>query len=104
MHSRTLKWRASVAFVMSIAVCAAGSSTSATADSVSQPNYVNQMPAPADYHVYSVQELAGMFERPKAIPQLIKNLQIVWDKRLLAQPEFFDNAILSRVFNAAKVA
>jgi hypothetical protein len=41
--------------------------------------------------------------RPRSIPQLSKNLQIVWSQRLLAQRAFFDATILSRVFNGAKV-
>jgi hypothetical protein len=66
-------------------------------------NYFNQVPAPLDYHLYTAQELAGLFERPRSVAQLIHNLQIVWARNLLAQPLFFDETNLTKVFNATKV-
>ena len=71
-----------------------------SAESLSAPqsrNLPNHLTAPADYHVYTTGEMIGLFRRPESPSELLHNLQIAWDRGLLAQPAFYDDANLKKV-------
>jgi hypothetical protein len=54
-------------------------------------------------HVYSSEELSTLISPPISISDLLENLKVAWDKRLLVQPEFWPKAALLRFFNAGKL-
>jgi hypothetical protein len=51
----------------------------------------------------SVSDLQTMFEQPRNLRELLKNLKLAWERDLLVQPSFFDPAILRKFFNGAEV-
>lgn len=94
---------------LAIAVCTEASSEEKTdappngvsaTKSVGLPGHVT---APADYRILTVQEIVKLFRRPTSASELLSNLQIVWEKNLLAQPAFYDDEILMRVLNGTKI-
>ena len=95
--------------LLGIAVIAEGR---ADDNSHSPPNEVRNAPAmrflshataPADYAVLTVQEMIKLFHRPTTASELLRNLQIVWENNLLAQPAFYEEENLMIVFNGAAV-
>jgi hypothetical protein len=101
MNIRNVAWQVCPTFVLLMTVLFADS-----AESLSAPqsrNLPNHLTAPADYHVYTTEEMIGLFRRPESPSELLHNLQIAWDRGLLAQPAFYDDANLKKVFNATAV-
>ena len=70
------------------------------APSMRLPSHVT---APADYRVLTVQEMLKLFHRPNTASELLRNLQIVWENNLLAQPAFYEEETLMKVFNGTRV-
>jgi len=62
-----------------------------------EPSAAYRLPA------YTTGQLAAMMRPPATLAQLLSNLKEVLDRNLLAQPAFFDDAVLRRVFNATGV-
>jgi hypothetical protein len=94
---------------LAIAVCTEGRSEEKTngppsgvtvTKSVGLPGHVT---APAYYRVLTDQEIMKLFRRPSSASELLSNLQIVWEKNLLAQPAFYEEDNLMKVFNGAAV-
>jgi hypothetical protein len=52
---------------------------------------------------YSVSDLQAMLERPRDIQQFLQNLKVAWERDLLPQPSFYDEATLLKLFNGTKV-
>ncbi len=52
---------------------------------------------------YTAQQIAALFEPPTDVPALLTNLKVVFDRHLLAQPSFFDDEVLLRVFGGTHV-
>lgn len=55
-------------------------------------------------HSYTSGQLATLFGRPKTVPQLLTNLKLAWDMKLLLQPAFYEDSSLLRFFNASAVS
>jgi hypothetical protein len=104
MNIRKIACQAYLALMVStaslIADSAEPSPVGGTPPSINLPNHVTP---PADYRAYTTQEMVELFQRPESVPELLRNLQIAWAKNLLAQPAFFDNASLMKVFNESAV-
>jgi len=101
MNIRSLARQVCLSSVLSMTVFIADTAESAPApQSINLPN---QMAASAHYHVYTPEEMIGLFHRPESPSELLHNLQIAWDRSLLAQPAFYEDANLKRVFNATAV-
>ncbi len=47
--------------------------------------------------------ISGSFTQPSSLSDLLNNLYIAWDKRLLAQPAFWSRPSLEKMFAAAKI-
>jgi hypothetical protein len=48
-------------------------------------------------------QVAGMIRRPQTARELLTNLKLAWERKLLLQPRFFDDANLLKFFNGASV-
>jgi hypothetical protein len=48
---------------------------------------------------YTAQQIEAMFIRPDNVTQLLWNLKLVHDRKLLVQPSFFEEAVLLKLFN-----
>ena len=67
------------------------------ADLSAPPSPAYPMPA------YTVPQMAALFEPPTDVPALLTNLKVVFDRHLLAQPSFFDDEVLLKVFGGTHV-
>jgi len=54
-------------------------------------------------HTYTIREIKGMFDRPKTVEQLLRNLKLAYDRNLLVQPAFLDQNVLKRFFNGTAI-
>jgi len=52
---------------------------------------------------YSPSQLAELFERPRTMVELLKNLKLAVDRDWLTHPEFFDERVLPKLLNATTV-
>lgn len=51
----------------------------------------------------SASQVTQLLQRPATAPTLLENLKVVWDKRLLLQPQFYDDSNLLRCFGGSSV-
>lgn len=51
----------------------------------------------------SADPMPGSFTQPSSLSDLLDNLYIAWDKRLLAQPAFWSRTSLEKMFAASKI-
>jgi hypothetical protein len=54
-------------------------------------------------HVYTSEEISALIKRPESVLDLLKNMKIAWDRKLLAQQEFWPTAALLRFLNADRL-
>lgn len=59
--------------------------------------------AEADQHNLSVQQVAAMYAPPRDAKELLLNLEIAWNRRLLVQRSFYNDRNLERFFKATSV-
>jgi hypothetical protein len=55
------------------------------------------------FPVYSATQIAAMLKPPRDVPDLLWNLRLVFDRKLLVQPRFFEDEVLLRVFNGTAI-
>src|ERR1700730_19217205 len=58
-----------------------------------------EYPQPA----YSTSQIAQMFKRPTGVTDLLVNLKLIFDYKLLVQPNFFADDTLLKAFNARSI-
>ena len=51
----------------------------------------------------SASEIGALFERPATVAELLKNLKLAWDQKLLVQPAFFEDSNLLKFFSGKSV-
>jgi len=96
-------WRVA-ALVLAAAMLVMSNSARAASDPGKPCSGDASKPAPAyPLPAYTARDIAAMFEPPRTVANLLSNLKIVLDRQLLAQPAFFDDEVLRRVFNAIDV-
>jgi hypothetical protein len=52
---------------------------------------------------YSAKQIEAMFMRPANVTELLRNLKLVLDRKLLVQPAFFEDAVLLKLFNGTGI-
>jgi hypothetical protein len=81
----------------------ASSRTNSDATQQTSSNGANPSTVFAMNHVYTAKEISSLFARPTTVTELLRNLKLAWDRKLLVQPEFFDDSNLMRFFNGTAV-
>jgi hypothetical protein len=63
-----------------------------------------EQPSPAyPLPAYTMPHMLSLFRQPHDVMQLLYNLQIVYDRNLLAQPSFFNDAVLLKLFDGTGI-
>jgi hypothetical protein len=88
---------AGCAFIVNDAAWAASDADGSCRAGAQEPPPAHRLPA------YTASDIAAMFARPRANADLLSNLKIVLDQRLLAQPAFFEGDVLRALFNTNDV-
>jgi hypothetical protein len=60
-------------------------------------------PGQSESSTHSAAGISALIQRPASAPDLIENLRVAWEGRLLVQPAFFEDANLLKFFNGTSV-
>lgn len=99
-----LSWKTVEAMEMPQQGEAASDTSAVTPDENISCDSASVEPSPAyPLHKYTSAEMAAMFDPPTDVSQLLTNLKIILDHDLLAQPAFYENSILLKVFGGTNI-
>jgi hypothetical protein len=101
--NRRVRFTASALLITSLTMAAGARDLNAAGTAIPtwlQGRASDTQPAPP---IYSSTQIAALFQRPSNVSELLRNLKLAWDKKLLVQPAFFDDANLLTFFNGTSI-